>query len=747
MSAPALSGASTPAPAPAPAPPSASASASASTSVPPPPAAASAQANPPPSGPAPPKRIPVPTGIYPVESIKTISESIGINKLDDTVAVALAGDVEFRIHQVIEEAQKFMRHSRRSTMLPCDINHALQALNIEPLYGHLPLPSSSGQPTFVPLRTPGSTAALGSTSSSSTRSNNFLAPSSIDQFYYLQDQEISFDQLLKTKPPGLVGGGVRWTAHWLAVEGVMPRVPENVAMDYHKVHLEAKEAGGAAGGAAKGAGGAGAAAALGGAGPKLSQELQLYFTRLTKALLPVGGEVAAGAGGAGKDGELSSVERARLAALASLRGDTGLQGLVVYLVRWIGEKITESLHHLSDLPPLLDTIHALLSNQTLFLEPYLHQLLPPLLSPLLTFPLGSSSNPTLNGASSSKSNSSEPTASEIRQLAAQVLGVLVNEFGSVYESLIPRLTKTLLRSLAPPNPSGRVEGALLGLGAIGKEGVRRGLWGDLPLLSRGGDLEAGGRGVRSWGESWEREESWSEMEKESVVKAGVSTLRLLLPSSTRPPSTPSLDQITDPATLSDLQTAFGYSFANELSKDRWLAEGLLGVLLGRDSNANALASSSMSFENAFLGGGDVEGGGFEFDFGGEGEGEMGGVEVEVEQSGMVAAEEGEGAGEHKEEEQEDLFVSGPPVSVPEDDVFGGTGGEEGEGEGGDATSFIPGLGEALGIQGMGDGEEGGGEGGGEGGEGREQEGEGGESGSGVPVVVEEDEDADMEEVS
>lgn len=119
----------------------------------------------------------------------------------------------------------------------------------------------------------------------------------------------------------------------------MPRVPENVAMDYHKVHLEAKEAGGAAGGAAKGAGGAGAAAALGGAGPKLSQELQLYFTRLTKALLPVGGEVAAGAGGAGKDGELSSVERARLAALASLRGDTGLQGLVVYLVRWIGEKV------------------------------------------------------------------------------------------------------------------------------------------------------------------------------------------------------------------------------------------------------------------------------------------------------------------------------------------------------------------------------------------------------------------------
>lgn len=216
-----------------------------------------------------------------------------------------------------------MRHSRRSTMLPSDINHALQSLNVEPLYGHLPLPSSS--PAFIPIRT--SAAAIATSSSKS---------SSSDQFYYPQDQEISFDQLLKTKPPGLVGGGVRWTAHWLAVEGVMPRVPENVATDYHKVHVEVKEAKESGGKA-----GSGVAAALvkagggGAAGPKLSQELQLYFTRLTKALLP---EV--GAGLRGKDGELSPVERARLAALASLRGDTGLQGLVVYLVRWIGEKVS-----------------------------------------------------------------------------------------------------------------------------------------------------------------------------------------------------------------------------------------------------------------------------------------------------------------------------------------------------------------------------------------------------------------------
>lgn len=92
------------------------------------------------------------------------AESIGISSLDENVAQALAGDVEFRLHQVIEvrlpcwqlsgpralihvltdlemalrtgsaclqEAQKFMRHSKRTTMTPSDINHALASLNIE----------------------------------------------------------------------------------------------------------------------------------------------------------------------------------------------------------------------------------------------------------------------------------------------------------------------------------------------------------------------------------------------------------------------------------------------------------------------------------------------------------------------------------------------------------------------------------------------------------------------------------------
>lgn len=39
------------------------------------------------------------------------AESIGISKLDDRVAATLAGDVEFRIHQVIEVRWRTCLHN------------------------------------------------------------------------------------------------------------------------------------------------------------------------------------------------------------------------------------------------------------------------------------------------------------------------------------------------------------------------------------------------------------------------------------------------------------------------------------------------------------------------------------------------------------------------------------------------------------------------------------------------------------
>lgn len=51
--------------------------------------------------------------------------------MSDDVCKAVAGDVEFKLSMIIQEAQKFMRHGKRGTMVPSDIDHALQALNVQ----------------------------------------------------------------------------------------------------------------------------------------------------------------------------------------------------------------------------------------------------------------------------------------------------------------------------------------------------------------------------------------------------------------------------------------------------------------------------------------------------------------------------------------------------------------------------------------------------------------------------------------
>ncbi|CDZ98054.1 Transcription initiation factor TFIID, subunit TAF6 (also component of histone acetyltransferase SAGA) [Phaffia rhodozyma] len=555
-------------------------------------------------------------GLYTSESVRLSAESIGIAKLDESVAVALAGDVEFRLHQVIEEAHKFMKHSKRQTMLPSDVNNALEILNVEPIYGHLPLPSSS-HPTFAPLRASEVASSLSKNKSSANASST-----TVDQLYYLQDQEIDFAKLLQERPPGLVNGGVRWTAHWLAVEGIMPRVPENVAPDHHAYRVNPQlssedpsaMANGVSGSSATTAGGGSSAGIVNGGQipinktkPNLSQELQLYFSRLTKALLPMDTGLPAGAGTgaegeapapvpvqthppAGTTGELTDLERARLAALASLRGDTGLQGLVVYLVRWIGERVIQNLGNLLQLSYVLDAINAILANQTLFLEPFLHQLLPPLLTPLLTYPLYQHHPTTPEGKPIS-----HPSASDIRRLAGQVLQVLVNEFGNVYETLVPRLTKTLLRSLAPPNPPGRVEGALLGLAAIGKEGLRKGLWGDIGFrTSKSRTREPGGVGVKAWGEVWERE-PWRPEERDAVIRAGVATLSVLLPTP-RPPPMP----LTDPNFINTLTIIFGPTFAPILATDQWLSEGLVNIVSSARDRADQAKNETDGNEDELI---------------------------------------------------------------------------------------------------------------------------------------------------
>lgn len=108
------------------------------------------------------------------DTIKDVSESVGIINLGDDLASELAQDVEYRIHQVVQEALKFMRHSKRTTLVTTDISNALRVLNIEPLYGYA---------STRPLRF--GEASLGQA----------------QPIFYVEDDEVDFEKLINAPLP------------------------------------------------------------------------------------------------------------------------------------------------------------------------------------------------------------------------------------------------------------------------------------------------------------------------------------------------------------------------------------------------------------------------------------------------------------------------------------------------------------------------------------------------------------------
>ncbi|KAJ9105924.1 hypothetical protein QFC20_004162 [Naganishia adeliensis] len=497
-------------------------------------------------------------GIYPFTTVKDVAESRSIDKISDDTCRAIAGDVEYRINLVIQEAQKFMRHARRTTMMPQDIDFALQALNVQPLL-HPPYPLH--KPSFVPVYPDGTT---GPTAGSSSQQ---------PQLYFLRDEEIDLVSYLKGIHPAAgsstingkhvhLGGlakkgknaGVRWKAHWLAVEGVQPLIKENPI----SLIQEDRSGSGVGVGIPQGtpwtanststsASSSSAhatrkrklQASVAAAKTHLSQELLLFFTRITEALMPnptlpalrpaadastPRTPATSGTAAAQQGTDFTESERNRQASLATLRLDPSLSDLLPYLVRWMSEMIMVSIsggtegRTTTELEYLLDGLEALVANPALFIEPYLHQMLPPIMSILLSVPLGNESSLA----------ASKISTFDLRRKASDMLGTLMKTYGPDYETLIPRVTQTLQKALASPasfksttptgilgtrqvvSSHGRYQGALLGLAAISNQAFLRSL------------LGSDARGLKTLGEELQKA---SDSERESIVRLTSDLLR------------------------------------------------------------------------------------------------------------------------------------------------------------------------------------------------------------------------------
>ena len=227
---------------------------------------------------------------------------------------------------------------------------------------------------------------------------------------------VDLNEYLKTemtlRPPSEIG----LRAHWLAVDGVQPDIPENPPPIGAVVEADDGPAGGMAGAgggaipqvgvgalrayqqrdltvhrveddedleavaaaageddkadSAGGGGGPSAASGGGGAGgvsvrqllPRLlSEELRLYFTRITLAV---------------ERGNPAQVE----SALSAIGKDSGIQELVPFFVRFVSRQIYDNVGRVEYCRTLVRLAKKLVSNPHLHLELNLHQLLPPLIT-------------------------------------------------------------------------------------------------------------------------------------------------------------------------------------------------------------------------------------------------------------------------------------------------------------------------------------------------------------------------------
>ncbi|CAL8472209.1 g11751 [Coccomyxa elongata] len=357
--------------------------------------------------------------------VQAFAESVAVGDVTPEAADALAPHLEVRLREIIQDASKFMRHSKRHTLSTEDINSALISNLKEPIYGY------------------GSKVPAGFSSAQGLRDT-----------FFVQDPLCDINEVL-AQPLPKCPVEVGTLPHWLAIEGKQPTTAENAVIERRKP--AAKRTRAAANLDNTSADAAAAAASASGRGNEteeraapvknvvkhvLSQELLLYLERVTGLLR--------GDGGGGQHLEIG--------LLTSIALDPGLTPLLPYLTQLICQEVQKALKSLRQLRLLLKVVRALLQNVHMALESHLHQLIPVTLTCLVAKNLGGS--PAEDHWS-------------LRDAAAALVGLVIARFGSEYPDVQTRISRQLLKAfLDPARPLATHYGAVRGLAAMGPRVVR-----------------------------------------------------------------------------------------------------------------------------------------------------------------------------------------------------------------------------------------------------------------------------------
>lgn len=347
-----------------------------------------------------------------------------ISPIKPNVVKKILPNVELRLRQLIEKANKFRRRGKRRVLKVEDINEALKLEGKEPLYGHKSSGKSMTLAHFKERRAQAGNGKLDTSSSSSASGNAKKA----------NEQEDSVSLIdVATKSPPRCPLLPEFSLHWLAVDGVQPMIAENPM-------LPASQAGDL------------------GDHPQLPKELcQLYY-RVTGILMT-------------SDLESPGLRQ----VLTVLREDKGLQELLPYFSQFIQREVKANSKSLNILRILMLATDALWNNPNVHVQYHLQQMLPAVFTCVVASKLCQPS--TATGSSGSKDDHWT-----LRKYAAKIIANMCINYADVFPDLQARVCKTYCDALESGKSPATIYGGIVGLCSLGEEVIRHLLLPKVPVI-------------------------------------------------------------------------------------------------------------------------------------------------------------------------------------------------------------------------------------------------------------------------